>query len=508
MLLKATAPVFVVCSCAAATGDALLPTRVWQVALQKTVACSVAYPIQIKLKEGDEFAIWIHDRDQGLDLIAKIRRYKSVTVSGLTFMNGREITAYDLMKEQGVHRDMWLLEGGVMVCFGMRILRHTAAVVRALEVKPLSAAITYMNSWRDQNGILHMLRPITDNNWRRSADVLVDQQEAIAERLKRGELGLLSTVEPSLIVKGVPNCKDVRILSNIQEQKQESVTQVCLLTEGMSSQVVSIILKGTELSCMLSVRASCKFLRDIPMEEYLVQMFENTFSMSMRQKLFLEKFCACPMKWPLEAMTVIMRAEGVDIDWQNWQKGVSVQMIDFRYCGCWRGSCPTNNEERTRSTSPLHACTVAGNHQVIEVLLRARVDPDCRHDIGTTPLMIAAQKGDHDIMNMLLDSDANVNLETMGGVTALWLAVFEGQSKAVELLVGAGSVILDRRIDGLNVIQTANKYGRGWIVQYLEKKTNSHRDWCAARYHYIWLPCVCYFRTTCAGLQPRIFSFV
>ena len=116
---------------------------VWQVALQKTVTCSVAYPIQIKLKEGDEFAIWIRDRDRGLDLVQKIRQYKRVTVSGLTFINGREITAYNLMKKQGVYRDMWLLEGGVMVSLGMRILRHTAAVVRALEVKPLSAAITY-----------------------------------------------------------------------------------------------------------------------------------------------------------------------------------------------------------------------------------------------------------------------------------------------------------------------------------------------------------------------------
>ena len=261
----------------------------------------------------------------------------------------------------------------------------------------------------------------------------------------------------------------------------------------MSVQVATIILQGTELGCMLNVRAACKFLHDIPMEEYLVQMFENTFSISQRQNLFLEKFCACPMKWPLEAMTVIMRAEGVDI---------AVQKTNCSYSGCWPGSCAT------RSTSPLQACTVAGNIQAIEVLLRAKVDPDCRHDIGTTPLMFAAQKGNHDIMKMLIASDANVNLETMGGVTALWLAVLQGQSQAVQILVEAGSVILDRRIDDLNVIQTANKYGRAWIVQYLEKKANIDKDWCAARYHYICLLCVCHFRNTCAGLQPRIFSFV
>ena len=52
---------------------------------------------------------------------------------------------------------------------------------------------------------------------------------------------------------------------------------------------------------------------------------------------------------------------------------------------------------------------------------------------------------------------------------------------------------MDRRIDGLNVIQTANKYGRAWIVQYLEKKANIDKDWCAARYHYICLLCVCHF---------------
>ena len=233
-----------------------------------------------------------------------------------------------------------------MVSLGMRILRHTAAVVRALDVKPLKAPAGYLNTWCDRNGMAHTLQPIQDNNWYRSTNALVDQQEAIVERSKIGELGLLPTVQPKLIVNGVPSCQEVHIRSNIREQQQESVTEICLLTAGMSFQVATIILQGTELGCMLNVRAACKFLHDIPMEEYLVPMFENTFSISQRQNLFLEKFCACPMKWPLEAMTVIMRAEGVDI---------AVQKTNCSYSGCWPGSCAT------RSTSPLQACTVAGN---------------------------------------------------------------------------------------------------------------------------------------------------
>ena len=196
-LPDATAAVFVLCSCAAATDVALLRKPVWQVALQKTLARSVAYPIQIKLKEGDEFEIWIRDKDRGLDLVQKIRQCKRVTVSGLTFINGREITAYNLMKKQGVCRDMWLLEGGVMVSLGMRVLRHTAAVVRALEVKPLKAPAGYLNTWCDRNGMAHTLQPIQDNNWYRSTNALVDQQEAIVERSKIGELGWLPTVQPT-----------------------------------------------------------------------------------------------------------------------------------------------------------------------------------------------------------------------------------------------------------------------------------------------------------------------
>ncbi|KXZ43356.1 hypothetical protein GPECTOR_93g626 [Gonium pectorale] len=87
--------------------------------------------------------------------------------------------------------------------------------------------------------------------------------------------------------------------------------------------------------------------------------------------------------------------------------------------------------------TPLHLAAAAGHLGIIEDLLQAGADLECRGKDAYTPLHMAAERGQADAVRSLLERGASPAAVTQFGSTPLQLAVHEGNVGVLEAIIAA-----------------------------------------------------------------------
>jgi ankyrin repeat protein len=93
--------------------------------------------------------------------------------------------------------------------------------------------------------------------------------------------------------------------------------------------------------------------------------------------------------------------------------------------------------------TPMFLATEIGSGAMIDVLLKAGVDPNAPVlTNGETPLMMSARTGKLDAVRLLLDRGAKVDaVETLRGTNALMWAAEQGHEPVVKLLIERGAAV-------------------------------------------------------------------
>jgi len=85
--------------------------------------------------------------------------------------------------------------------------------------------------------------------------------------------------------------------------------------------------------------------------------------------------------------------------------------------------------------TPLLEAVRLGHKDLLDMLLKAKANPNSRETLGKTPLMYAADKGDTTIVITLLNAGADVNAVGQKGWHALMHAAYGGHTDVVTLLL-------------------------------------------------------------------------
>ena len=96
------------------------------------------------------------------------------------------------------------------------------------------------------------------------------------------------------------------------------------------------------------------------------------------------------------------------------------------------------------SASPIHDAAVAGDVELVEMLIANDADVNDRDVHGYTPLLLAIQEGHTDIARVLIANGADVNTRAAsdGGedVTPLYLSIILGRGVTETLLRDHGAI--------------------------------------------------------------------
>lgn len=106
---------------------------------------------------------------------------------------------------------------------------------------------------------------------------------------------------------------------------------------------------------------------------------------------------------------------------------------------------------------------------IVEELIKYKVNCNARDREGNTALMLAAQRGFEQISGALIRGKANVNLDNREGLTALSLAAQGGHLRVVELLVKSGADLTIQDRTGRSALDWAEMNNRPQVVNYLRK---------------------------------------
>jgi ankyrin repeat protein len=105
----------------------------------------------------------------------------------------------------------------------------------------------------------------------------------------------------------------------------------------------------------------------------------------------------------------------------------------------------------TAFASPIHEAAVAGDVELVEMLIENGADVDDRDVHGYTPLLLAIQAGNTDIAKVLIAGGADVNARAVndGGedVTPLYLSIILGHGLTESLLRGHGAVVPESSVN-------------------------------------------------------------
>ena len=98
----------------------------------------------------------------------------------------------------------------------------------------------------------------------------------------------------------------------------------------------------------------------------------------------------------------------------------------------------------TAFASPIHDAALAGDVELVEMLIANDADVNARDVHGYTPLLLAIQEGNTDIAKVLIANGADVNARAVsdGGqdVTPLYLSIILGRGLTASLLRDHGAV--------------------------------------------------------------------
>jgi len=117
--------------------------------------------------------------------------------------------------------------------------------------------------------------------------------------------------------------------------------------------------------------------------------------------------------------------------------------------------------------SPLCLAARKADLNIINQLIKLKVNVNAVNEGGDTPLCIAVQKGDLPIVNALIQAKANVNKADETGHYPLYLAVKEGHLPIIEALIAAGANVNVNNNYGNKLLCIAAQRGDLSIVNML-----------------------------------------
>jgi ankyrin repeat protein len=131
------------------------------------------------------------------------------------------------------------------------------------------------------------------------------------------------------------------------------------------------------------------------------------------------------------------------------------------------GSADVNARLEDGST-PLMWAVYRGDHQLVNLLLARRADPDLRNVLGSSALNEAVDLGDAELVSMLLKAGADPDLGNEDNQTPLMRAARNGALPIVELLVQAGARVNAREsLRGQTPLMWAVAARSTEVVQFL-----------------------------------------
>jgi len=142
---------------------------------------------------------------------------------------------------------------------------------------------------------------------------------------------------------------------------------------------------------------------------------------------------------------------------------------------------------------PIHTAAIAGETEIVEMLLDAGADIEAGDIDNTTPLGDAAIHGHSETASLLIERGADVNRRDRNAAYPLSFAVSGGDTTIVEMLLAAGSDLYHRSRYGLSLLHMAAAQNmRGLVDRLLEAKEDVNcrsaagevpLHWTAARQH-------------------------
>ena len=112
------------------------------------------------------------------------------------------------------------------------------------------------------------------------------------------------------------------------------------------------------------------------------------------------------------------------------------------------------------ATTPLMKAALAGDPEIVDLLLRAGADANCPGPSGWTPLLNAAHRhAKSETLELLIGAGADVSA-AMQGVTVLHGAARHGNARSVRLLLEAGATVDASNVSGMTPLMWARTAGR------------------------------------------------
>ncbi len=125
----------------------------------------------------------------------------------------------------------------------------------------------------------------------------------------------------------------------------------------------------------------------------------------------------------------------------------------------------------------LHKATAKGHAEIAQLLINAGANLNELFDIGCwTPLLEAALAGQINMIKLLLSNGANHNLRTLDGLTLLHVAAQEGHIEIVKFLIDSGVELNQEDDDWKTPLDLAEENGHTEVARLLELAIESLKN--------------------------------
>ncbi|MDD3170996.1 MAG: ankyrin repeat domain-containing protein [Bacilli bacterium] len=125
------------------------------------------------------------------------------------------------------------------------------------------------------------------------------------------------------------------------------------------------------------------------------------------------------------------------------------------------------NAQNRYLDTPLHLAVQFRNSEVVERLLFERARVNARNKKGVSPLHIASSNGKEEILNSLLDHGAKLNIADQNGMKPIHYAVKSGKKSVIRSLLNNGASLVEVDDRKNNVLHHACEAGNDDLVIYI-----------------------------------------